>query len=70
MKQREFLENIDSYIGKTAKVKCTDNAFITGVIVNYASQFDNEPNPASIIIQEDEFLTEVYISEILSCEIL
>lgn len=67
--------NLWEYRGKQIRVECIDEIIIEGKCVGYTQAIDNEPEIASIYIENDETikkntLYEVYENQIKSIEIL
>lgn len=51
--------------GEQVTVTCTDGKIFKGKWMNWTSAQDNEPDPESITIaQDDGFYTEIFVNEI------
>ena len=63
--------NLEEYQHKKVRVTLTDGAVFTGLVINYTSALDNEPDPESITLDTGEsFVTEFLITEIAIVEII
>lgn len=58
-----FVKNAKSY---TFEVTDVDGSLFTGRLVSCASGADNEPDPASISLQQKGYSVELFVNEIQS----
>lgn len=58
------------FLGKPVKVTCTSGRIFEGNCEVFESSLDNEPNPASISIENYGGLVEITAPEIKSIEII
>lgn len=58
---RDYANLLDEQI----KVTCTDGQVLIGEWIDWTSALDNEPDPESITIAQDNgFYTEIFVNEI------
>jgi len=58
------------YWGKKVKVTCSDGQIILGHCRYFTQAIDNEPEIASITIDNSLGLTEIYQNEIMTIEVI
>lgn len=63
-------KELHSYWGKNIKVICTDGQVIAGYCSNFTQALDNEPEIASITIDNPPGLIEIIQNEIESIEVI
>lgn len=69
MTKNEFFETMEEHFGKKIKIICMDGQIVVGILMDYTSALDNEPDPESVTVDEESgFMTEVYLHEVGTVE--
>lgn len=63
------LKRYADLLDKKVKITCTDGDILLGVWIDWTSEMDNEPDPESMtILNDDGIQIEIFINEIKDIE--